>query len=395
MPPRPRADQDDRVWSAVLAFDRRHPELADLGLVAVLAAASAPWVSFHAGRHAGTVWWIDAGLLIPLILRRRLPEAVFLVLCGVALVQWLISIPMPTDVTLLGAIYTVASERPRPVAIAATVIAEAGVVMASIRWGLGGSWERSLVGLSGLVAVAALLGTGVSSRRAHLAELLDRAARLEVERDQKAMIAAAAERARMAREMHDVIAHSLAVIVSLADGAQAKLAREPERAGEAIANVANVGRQALGETRRLLGVLRESELETSRAPQPGLGQLPALLEQVRSTGLQATLRFDGEPFEVPPGAELTVYRIVQEAATNTLKHASGAARFDVVVSYNRPSLCVEVVDDGTSTRPPAGGGGGIRGMRERLALYGGSLSAGRGPAGGWAVQAVLRADPQA
>jgi signal transduction histidine kinase len=377
-------------WLRAVAWDRAHPELADGAAVVVLAGVSALWLVARTGDGVG-VWVAVAGLLVPLAVRRRRPVAVFAVLAAVAFVQWLTVEPLISDVALLVALFTVASERSWRLGAAAWAVMEVGVVLASLRWDLAGSWIRSLVALSGLAAVAALLGANLRSRRAHLAELTERAARLELERDQQAQIAAAAERTRIAREMHDVIAHSLAVIVAMADGAGAKLAREPDRAGAAIQAVSDVGRQALGETRRLLGVLRDQDGAVDLAPQPGLLRLDELVSQLRAAGLDAVLKLDGRRFEVTPGAELTVYRVAQEAATNTLKHAQRATGLRIRVVFDQPRVMVEVSDDGTGppNRPPARGGHGLAGMRERVALYSGTVEAGPAPGGGWVVRACL------
>jgi signal transduction histidine kinase len=382
------------VWSRALAHERAHPQRADLLGMVVLAAASTQWMVEHTA-GGGAAWAFDAGLLVPLVWRRRQPVAVFVVLAAVALVQWSTSGPLLADAALLVAVLTVGSERSFRTAAAAWAVLEFGVVLASVRWDLAGSWIRSLVALSGLAVAAFLFGVALRSRRDSLAELTERAERLELERDQQAQIAVAAERTRIAREMHDVIAHSLAVIISMADGASAKLEREPERAGAAIEAVANVGRQALGETRRLLGVLRDDRDGPVLAPQPGLAQLDGLMAQLRTAGLDASLEVVGDRFEVPSSAELTVYRIVQEAATNTLKHGAGATALAVRVTFDRPRLLVEVADDGSGVvgRPPSGAGHGIAGMRERVTLYGGTLDAGPGHQGGWTVRASLSAVP--
>ena len=273
--------------------------------------------------------------------------------------------------------------------------------MASLRWGLAGSWLRSLVFLSGLVAAAVLLGANLRSRRARLAALTERAERLERERDQQSLIAAAAERTRIAREMHDVIAHSLAVIISLADGAAAKLHGDPERAAAAIRNVSDIGRQALGDTRRLLGVLRADAAPGGLAPQPGVAQVEGLLEQVRATGLGASLSIEGRQRPLPPGTELAVYRIVQEATTNSLKHAVGATRLAVALDYGTDELTISVTDDGHGLSLAAAGhaahlvgGHGLAGMRERAAVYDGTVVAGPSPIG-WVVRATLRVPPGA
>jgi signal transduction histidine kinase len=225
--------------------------------------------------------------------------------------------------------------------------------------------------------------------------MTERAERLEREREQQALIATTAERTRIAREMHDVIAHSLAVMISLADGAKAKLYSDPERAGTAIQNVAEIGRQALGDTRRLLGVLRDDDAADQLAPQPGLDQVDKLLEQVRATGLAASLAIRGDPRSLPPGAELSVYRIVQEATTNALKHATRATAVKVTLAYEHNMLTVLVENDGGPPSAPVSGhrpaplsGHGLAGMRERAAVYGGTVLAGPSSEG-WLVEARI------
>jgi signal transduction histidine kinase len=327
---------------------------------------------------------------VPLLWRRRFPIGVFAALVVVGFVQWLVAPPLASDVSLLVALFTVASERTLLGALGAAGVLEVGVVLASSRWVLAGTFLRSFVFLSGLAAAALLLGANMRARRLRLEEMTERAVGLERQRDQQALIAAAAERTRIAREMHDVIAHSLAVIVTMADGAGAKLEREPERAAAAIRSVAEVGRQALGETRRLLGVLRDEGSAAGLTPQPGLAQLSDLLLRLGQAGIASTVELTGTRFSLPPGTELVVYRIVQEATTNTLRHALGADHVTVQVNFDHPRLVVTVSDNGQRTPGPENRSGhGLNGMRERLALYGGSLLAGPDPRGGWTVQASL------
>jgi signal transduction histidine kinase len=224
---------------------------------------------------------------------------------------------------------------------------------------------------------------------------VQRAERLERERDQEARLAAATERARIAREMHDVIGHSLAVMTTLADGAVAKLGTDPARARSAISTVADLGRQALSDTRRLLGVLRDDADQAALEPQPGLSQLPALADRARATGLVVAMQQDGDLGHLPEATQLTVYRIVQEALTNTLRHAVDPTHVAITVSHHGPSLDIVVADDGRPTpraaRPAAGPGEGqgLIGMRERAAVYSGWVHAGPGEAGGWVVRARL------
>jgi len=239
--------------------------------------------------------------------------------------------------------------------------------------------------------VALLLGISVRSRRQSLAALTDRAAQLERDRDQQSMLAVAAERTRIAREMHDVVAHSLSIMVTLSDAAAVKQAVEPVQALTAMRQVSATGRQALDEMRRLLGVLRTDDSPEARQPQPGIVQIDDLIDQVRATGLSAEITVAGMPAHVPPGVELTVYRVVQEAITNTLKHAVQPTRIGVALTFQPDNVTVDVYDDGEvgHHRRASSGGLGLTGMRERVAAYGGRVSAGPDPAGGWRVHARM------
>jgi len=386
------------LWQIGTRFADSHPVLADTSIAAAVAIVSAAWFVDRTGSGA-TGWALQAGLILPLVWRRRYPVGVFMAIALIALVQWALNVELVGDLALLVSLYTVASHRPRVMAAASAAMVELGAVMASFRWSLAGSWLRSMVFLSGLVAAAFLLGTNVSARRSRLAAMTERAERLEREREQQALIATTAERTRIAREMHDVIAHSLAVMISLADGAKAKLYSDPERASTAIQNLAEIGRQALGDTRRLLGVLRDDDVPEQLAPQPGLDQVDKLLEQVRTTGLAASLAIRGEPRSLPPGAELSVYRIVQEATTNALKHAVGATEVRVTLAYEHDMLTVLVENDGGPPRAPGSGqrpaplsGHGLAGMRERAAVYGGTVLAGPSTEG-WLVEARIPVAP--
>jgi signal transduction histidine kinase len=227
-------------------------------------------------------------------------------------------------------------------------------------------------------------------RRGYYAALEDRAARLEAERDAQAEIAAAAERARIARELHDVIAHHVSVMVVQADGAGYALRSDLATAETALKAISCTGRQALTEMRRLLGVLRTTGDQAQLAPMPGLSELRELLDQARSAGLAVTYTLSGSPRELPEGAELAAYRVVQESLTNTRKHAGLAASAAVTLRYEPDGLTVEVTDDGMAD--PADGepaGHGLAGMRERIEMYGGTVLAGPLPGGGFRVLARL------
>ena len=259
----------------------------------------------------------------------------FAVLALVAFGQWLANVKLATDLALLIALYTVAAHESRRARAARRGRARGSArVLAALRWQPDGGF-RQFIALSALTVAAALLGTSVRHRRALLASLEDRATRLELERDQQGQLAAAAERARIAREMHDIVAHNLTVMIALADGAVFAADRAPEKATSAMETVSATGRQALSEMRRLLGVLREDDGDAALVPQPGVPQIDQLVEQVRAAGLQVTLEVAGDGRALPAGAQLTVFRLVQEALTNTLKHAGASAAARVRLRYAR------------------------------------------------------------
>ena len=376
-----------RLSGSWRAFARTHALATDGALAfAVFAAGLVSLEPAHRSVWAGLLTF---SLALPLTWRRRAPVAVFGVVALVAFAQWLAGVPLLADVALLAALYTVAAIRPQRVAVGAAVLLEGGAILAAARWGE--SAAVTFASLSGLVVAALASGLYVRARRLHVASLVERAARLEFERDQQALLAAAAERARISREMHDVVAHSLAVVVSLANGATAKLARDPEQSREALESISELGRQALADTRGLLSVLRTGEGAAARAPQPGIEQITALVDRAAATGLAATLTIRGDPVPVAAGLGLNAYRIVQEAITNAVKHAEAATSIAIQLSWTPRRLEVSVTDDGrgASRSAVAGTGFGLAGVRERAALYGGTATAGPGHAGGWTVTARI------
>jgi signal transduction histidine kinase len=293
------------------------------------------------------------------------------------------------------------------------VILETGVVMATVSWDPVGNNVQTFVFLTGLAFTALLAGVVVRALRSQLDWLAERAERLERERDQQASLAAVTERARIAREMHDVVSHNIQVMVTLADAASLAQATDPARAAETLQEVSSTGRQALTDMRRMLGVLRDEPTPAAAvgsaptegndrpplAPQPGLPELDALVERVRGTGLDVSVHRRGQPFEVSGAAGLTVYRVVQEALTNALKHAEGPTSVQVQMTFSDPDVAVRVTDDGQAkvtvpaspaSTPTPGGGHGLAGMAERAASFGGTLRAGPRSEGGWEVEAVLR-----
>jgi len=408
-----RHDREDdgawRAWQWLRALDRRYATLVDLALAASLFVLCSGWVVERTGHPSP---WFVAALIFPLVFRRRAPMTVFLVIAAVAFVQWLVAGPVLADVALLVALATVALESEWPLVVAASAILEAGVVMAMVRWNPAANNVRSFVFLTGLAFTALLAGVVLRTLRNQLDWLAERAERLERERDQQASLAAVTERARIAREMHDVVSHNVQVMVTLADAASLAQASDPTRAAEAIHEVSSTGRQALNDMRRILGVLREESgpagaaddggahrsAPTPLAPQPGLGELPALVERVRATGLDVSVRREGSPFEVSGAAGLTVYRVVQEALTNALKHADEPTCVEVRLAFADPDVAVRITDDGRArvtvpssspAAPVSEGGHGLTGMAERAAAFGGTLRAGPAPGGGWEVEAML------
>ncbi|GAB2963079.1 two-component sensor histidine kinase [Amycolatopsis acidiphila] len=374
------------------AWPHRHPLAADalLTLVAALAVVGRGdrFEHFSGERPWSVVF--AALLVIPLIWRRRTPVLVFGWMAAVAAVQWFLAQVVVADAALLIALYSVAVLCERKTAALALGVLEFGIAIAVLRWAPPEGMVNAFVLLSGMATAAFVLGRNVRTRRAYLASLEDRARTAEHERDQQAQLAAAAERARIAREMHDIVAHNLSVMIALADGAAFGARGNPEQAEAAARQVSATGRQALGEMHRLLGVLRGGGQEPLRAPQPGMEQIDELVTQVRAAGLPTSLTVTGAPFPLSPTAQLAVYRLVQEALTNVLKHADAPDEAWVLLRYRDPAVEVEVGDNGHG-RPVVSivNGHGLAGMAERAAMFDGYVEAGPRPGGGWRVRAEL------
>ncbi|MFF2474501.1 sensor histidine kinase [Streptomyces sp. NPDC058066] len=344
---------------------------------------------------------LQAGLVLPLLWRRRSPAAAFGAVTAVFVLQWCLGAALRADVALFVALYSLALHgRLRQLPWACAVMAGA-VGLVAVRVSPAVSVWDALFFLLSTATAALALGLMIRIRRAQLAGLRDRAARLEIERDQRGRLAVAAERTRVAREMHDIVGHNLSVIVTLADAGAYATTVAPERGREALHLIGDTGRQALGELRRLLGVLREADgprTEPELSPQPGLADIDALCEGVRAAGLDVIYRTGGDVDALDSGVQLTVYRIVQEALTNTLKHAGADSRANLAIVVENTRLTITVQDSGPAApagrRGPANEEGhGLVGMRERVALYSGHVSA--GPAGaGWTVRAALDLAPQ-
>ena len=387
--------------SALYAWLRRHPVLVDSVLAGVLLLfgvaqlVQGPWAQVPS----------TLLLVIPVAVRRRAPITAFGIAAVGGAIQVTTARPSAADIAVVVLLYTVAAYRPRRASIMALLVCLVGSTVAVMEWGptqasAGGPASLSASQLllrlvfsacvfGGIELAVWILGDSMRYRRGYYAALEDRAARLEAERDAQAKIAAAAERARIARELHDVVAHHVSVMVVQADGAGYALHTDPDRAEAALQAIAGTGRQALTEMRRLLGVLRSAGEQATLAPVPGLGELRDLLDQARTAGLEVTYTLTGTPRELSEGAELAAYRVVQESLTNTRKHAGLAATAAVTLRYEPDGLTVEVTDNGLGVSGADTGGLGLAGMRERISLYGGTVRAGPLPGGGFGVTARL------
>jgi signal transduction histidine kinase len=380
------------------AWLRRHPRLVDgVPALGVLALGMIPGVYI---RYP----WITPVILLlagAVLFRRSHPVAAFGVgivagAAQLATIRW----PSAADSALMILLYTLAAYRPRRVSLYGLAACLAGGLVASARWGM---WDRTrpstlLVVMGLLLAcplLAWLLGDGVRWRRGYYLALEERAARLERERDALGQVAAAAERARIARELHDVVAHNVSVMVIQADGGLYALDTSPGKTRDALTAISQTGRQALAEMRRLLGVLRGADTVASMAPLPGMDDVEPLIEQTRAAGIPVDYQVAGAP---PPGldsgADLAAYRVVQEALTNVRKHGGPKVTASVTVRYGDDGVMIRVADDGRGAPvlDKADGsepGHGLAGMRERVALYGGTVTAGPRSGGGFEVTVSL------
>ncbi|GAB1332184.1 sensor histidine kinase [Streptomyces sennicomposti] len=343
---------------------------------------------------------LQAGLVLPLLWRRRKPMATFGVIAAVFVLQWSLGAALRADIALFIALYSLALHgRLRQLPWAGAVMAGAMLLVAVRASPAVSVWDALFFLLSTATAALAV-GLMIRIRRAQLAGLREKATRLEIERDQRSRLATATERTRVAREMHDIVGHNLAVIITLADAGAYATDIAPERGKEALRLIGDTGRQALGELRRVLGVLRDAGDAPADgpelSPQPGIADIGALCATVRAAGLEVVYRTSGDVEALDSGVQLTVYRIVQEALTNTMKHAADDARVNLAVVVTGARLSIRVQDTGPATPsgPPNEEGHGLVGMRERAALYGGTVSAGPTGGGGWSVEAVLDLTPR-
>jgi signal transduction histidine kinase len=361
---------------------------------------------------AGLVGRVDAAYLVlspllvgPLALRRTHPEICLVVVSGVALVQWLTvgssSGALPADVAVPIAVHAAAAYGDEWASRAGLVVTLLVAVLAGVNLPLipSPAWGHLLVGafFGSTGAAAWAIGGLQRVRRRQVEALAERARLLEIERDQRARLAVLAERTRIAREMHDVVAHSLAVVIAQADGG--RYAATAEAGAAALTAISDHARRALAETRRVLGVLRDGDATPGGpgsfgAPQPGVDDLPDLVERIRAGGVAVDLTLDLPLAGLEPGLSLAAYRIVQEGLTNVMKHAGTGARTHVAVRCGPRLLEIDVLDDGCG--PPATApsvsscsGYGVLGMRERVSAYGGIVTLRPRPGGGAALRARI------
>ncbi len=379
---------------------RRHPVLVD-SVLALAVGSLGLSVLGDAGGHRvprALALVFVVVMVAPIAVRRRHPVGAFVAVIIAGGIE-VAALPRPvgSDVAVLVVLYTLAAYRPRRAAVPGLLVCLGGSAVAIAVWAPSPArhdWYTlgEVFAVFCLPALTAwLLGDMTRWRRGFYDALEERAARLERERDAQAQIAAAAERARIARELHDVVAHNVSVMVVQADGASYTLDADPERARQALGAIAATGRQALAEMRSLLGVLRSAGDATAElAPQPGIEQLTGLLKQARVSGLPVSFTVEGVPRPLPQSAALTAYRVVQESLTNARKHGGPTVTATVILRFCEDGVAITVTDDGKGTADQADGQGhGLIGMRERVELFGGTVSAGPRPGGGYRVAATL------
>ncbi|MFP1628614.1 sensor histidine kinase [Streptomyces sp. 5K101] len=391
-------------------FLRSHPTGVDCSWAVVLFGVAMVWALQEPVGVGPRIAAVGVVLVLGVVvaLRRRMPETMLVLAALTGVAQLVLDVEVnPADFAMVVIIYTVAAhDGPRWASRLALAGGLSAATLAQIRWP---AEEQGTLGrifvtvvMSLPFALAWVLGDSIRTRRAYFAQLEERATRLEKEREAQAKVAVAAERARIARELHDVVAHNVSVMVVQADGAAYVLDAAPDQAKEALETISSTGRQALAEMRRLLGVLRTGDAPESGeyVPQPDVEQIQELVEQVRGAGLTVDFRIEGTPRPLPSGVELTAYRIVQEALTNTRKHGGPEAGASVRLVYFDDGLGLLVEDDGRGSSHELyedggadGRGHGLIGMRERVGMVGGTLDAGPRPGGGFRISALLPLKP--
>jgi signal transduction histidine kinase len=379
-----------RLWP----FARRYWFDAVILAITGIGVAGAILGRGHEIGPEGPLWFDVLALLaiiLPLLARRRFPFGAPAAMgVAAAATSFVDKTVVPFDgVTFIvgcAALFLVGSLRDRAQAVAGLAVAE-GVLAVVVHNGPGvhvGDFVVATI-IFGIVWTIAF---AVGRKSVEADEARERAIRAELEREQRAHVAVADERARIARELHDVVGHSVSVMTVQASAVRRLLKPEQERERQALLIVEQTGREALAEMRRMVGVLRRPEEAPALAPQPSLEHVERLIESAREAGLAVDLRVEGEAVQLPAGVDLTAYRLVQEGLTNALKHAE-ASRAEVLVNYAEGHIELTVSDDGRGVGNGDGGGHGLVGMRERVSVYGGELDAGPRPGGGYELRAKL------
>ena len=402
----------------VRRFFHRHPVAVDWIVAAwfgLPAIAVLIWNTENLDAWQRVLLATLSGLAVAALLRRRHEPVLGLIAItlSAALATAMLGSTAGLEIAALFAIYAAAAYRPTTVSWACLIGFNLVHAVTTALWGenLASAYDAAgeevalshlqsfLIAVSTVLAmsvIALALGAASRGRRRHVEALVERAEQLALERDQREQIALTTERNRIAREMHDVVAHSLSVMIALADGASASLDKRPEKARLALDELAATGRSALSDTRRLLGVLREDEGtahdvdgDAPLTPQPTTPDLTELIARFQAAGLPVALTESGPPLPPDAGLQLAVFRIVQEALTNVLRHAPGSPRIDVTLDRHSNVVVIEVDNADGASSPSRGGGRGLVGMRERAAVYDGHVDAGP-TTGGWRIRAVLR-----
>lgn len=386
----------------MVAWEEAHRFGVDVSLtvvVALLFGVISASTAAYGSAPEGLTALLAVAVLVPLAWRRTRPNSSAIAVYGISLVEMVVlgTISPAMVAAVLFALYSVTVHGRRWAHRTAIVGALVGSALA-LGPGLGLRDLSQYVAAWMFMAAVALatwaFGLVRRSRRETIEALVDRAQRLEVERDQQARIATAAERARIAREMHDIVAHSLTVMIAQADGGRYAGAADPGAATRALETIGETGRAALADMRRLLGVLRTETGDDGEgpatAPQPAAADVGALVDQMRDAGMRVSLVRLGEPRALPPGMGATAFRITQEALTNVLKHAGPDPEVTVMLQWLPASVVLEITDDGRGASADADGlGQGLLGMGERATMFGGTVTAGPRPGGGFRVRAML------
>lgn len=394
----PREDRNEAAQSAGAeesSWFQQHPRVVDLVVVLAIFTYNLP---IQIGSMPNYLWpgtgiLLSAGLCAPYLLRRRYPFGSFACIQIVAIIQVVLSVELlVADVMLLLAVYNLAVRARWNVSAISAAVLIAWLLVAVMPTM---ARDHLSVGDAGvLVAVVAWAWTWgrlVQTRRRYIGSLRERAVQLEREKKTESAIAASTERTRIAREIHDIVSHSLSVVIVMSDGAATKVETEPAQAKTAMLAVRDTGRAAMADMRRMLGVLRDDE-PGSHAPQPGIAELDRLIKDSVAAGLPVAFSMEGQPGRVPASVDLAVFRIVQEALTNVRRHAGPeVSRVDVRLRHREDTIEVSITDDG---KGPAEDneeriGHGIIGMQERVSAHGGTLHTGDRPGGGFEVVAIV------